>query len=70
MTLTRSGQCNSQADRLDFGKGHQAPAPLWLCPAPGHSFSRCLFAEAVHRAARNSARDAGKEGVGGMQALF
>lgn len=60
MTLTRSGQCNSRDDTLDFGKGHEAPAPLWLSPAPGHSFSRCLFAEAVHRAAWISAC-AGKE---------
>lgn len=70
VTLTRSGQCNSRADRLDFGEGQEAPAPVWLPPAPGHSFSPCLFAEAVHRAARSSARDAGKEDGGGMQALF
>lgn len=66
MTLTRSGLCSSPADRLDFG----SPTPTVAVPSPGGSFSRCLFAEAVYRAAWISTGDAGKEGVGGMQALF
>lgn len=25
--------------QIGFGEGHEAPASLWLAPAPGHSFS-------------------------------
>lgn len=65
VTLTRSGQCNSRADRLDFGKGHGAPAPLAV-PSPRVFFQWWLFAEAVYRAAWIPTRDAGKEGVVGL----
>lgn len=35
VTLTRSGQCSSPADRLDFRKQHEALAPLRLSRAQG-----------------------------------